>query len=75
MRKEESIYVLESQDIECLKAILNYAYHRTTRHKKTIASYTDIQRLRKEFGIIDEETLKKQENMRRQQNTVIYSRQ
>lgn len=50
-------YVLEPKDVKVLKAVLDYAHHRTVKHGKTIASYREIQRMRRELGLIDDEKM------------------
>lgn len=53
-------FLLEPQDLKTMRAVLDYAHHRTVRHGKTIASYRDIQRLRRELGAIDDKKMQKQ---------------
>lgn len=54
-------YILEPQDVVVIRAALDYAHHRMTKHKKYFfANYRDLQRLRKELGIIDEVKYKQQ---------------
>jgi len=56
MKKKEKIiqsFELELRDIETIKQCLNYCYHRIKKHGKFFEFlFEDIQRLRKEFGII-----------------------
>jgi hypothetical protein len=50
---EQTEYILEPQDISTVKECLNYCYHRIKKHNKFMPEfYDDIQRLRREFGII-----------------------
>ena len=49
-------YILEPRDVAVIKAALDYAHHRMTKHNKYFfANLKDIQRLRREFGIIKSE--------------------
>ena len=51
--KQVTEYILEPQDIVLMKNCLNYCYHRIKKHNKFIPDYLDnIQRLRREFGIV-----------------------
>ena len=51
-------FILDERDAEVIKQLLNYGFHRSSVHKKHIhgAKFKEIQRLRKEFGIIGEES-------------------
>jgi hypothetical protein len=54
----DEMYILEAVDVPVIKAALDYVHHRMTRHRKTVTNYKDLQRLRKEFGIINEIKIK-----------------
>ncbi len=54
------MYVIEPKDVPTLKAVFDYAFHRTIKHGKTIASFKEIQRIRKELGIINEQKFNRQ---------------
>ena len=49
---QKTEYSFDEKDATTIKACLDYCFHRINKHAKPIADFNEVQRLRREFGII-----------------------